>query len=48
MQRYQSVLAEQIRHDGGRVPQPTPDPTLRPYRGRTLEPTPSLPVLDVE
>jgi len=45
MQRYQSVLAEQIRYDGGRVPQPTPEGTLRPYRGRTA--TPSVPVLEV-
>ena len=47
MQRYQSVLAEQIRYDGGRVPQPTPDGTSRPYRGRTAQPTPSVPVLEV-
>jgi len=45
MQRYQSVLAEQIRYEGGRVPQPTPEGTLRPYRGR--EATPSVPVLEV-
>jgi Ca-activated chloride channel family protein len=48
MQRYQSVLAEQIRYEGGRVPQPTPDPAQRPYRGRSVEPTPSVPVLEVE
>ncbi len=45
MQRYQSVLAEQIRYEGGRVPQPTPEGMLRPYRGRTE--TPSVPVLEV-
>ncbi len=47
MQRYQSVLAEQIRYEGGRVPQPTPEGTSRPYRGRTVQPTPSVPVLEV-
>ena len=45
MQRYQSVLAEQIRYEGGRVPQPSPEGTVRPYRGRTA--TPSVPVLEV-
>jgi Ca-activated chloride channel family protein len=44
MQRYQSVLAEQIRYEGGRVPQPAQEGTLRPYRGRTV--TPSVPVLE--
>jgi Ca-activated chloride channel family protein len=47
MQRYQSVLAEQIRYEGGRVPQPESEGTLRPYRGRTAQPTPSMPVLEV-
>ena len=48
MQRYQSVLAEQIRYEGGRVPQPASEEgTLRPYRGRTAPPTPSVPVLEV-
>ena len=47
MQRYQSVLAEQIRYEGGQVPQPAPEGTLRPYRGRTVKPTPSVPVLEV-
>jgi hypothetical protein len=47
MQRYQSVLAEQIRHEGGRVPQPAVEGTLRPYRGRMVTPTPSVPVLEV-
>ena len=47
MQRYQSVLAEQIRYEGGRVPQPASEETSRPYRGRTVQPTPSVPVLEV-
>jgi Ca-activated chloride channel family protein len=47
MQRYQSVLAEQIRYEGGRVPQPASEGKLRPYRGRTAQPTPSVPVLEV-
>jgi Ca-activated chloride channel family protein len=47
MQRYQSVLAEQIRYEGGRVPQPASEGILRPYRGRTAQPTPSMPVLEV-
>ena len=47
MQRYQSVLAEQIRYDGGRVPQPASEGASRPYRGRTAQPTPSVPVLEV-
>ncbi len=46
MQRYQSVLAEQIRYEGGRVPQPSPEGTVRPYRGRTA--TPTVPVLEVQ
>lgn len=48
MQRYQSVLAEQIRYEGGQLPQPAPEGTLRPYRGRTVTPTPPVPVLEVE
>ena len=49
MQRYQSVLAEQIRYEGGRVPQPaSSEGASRPYRGRTVQPTPSVPVLEVE
>ena len=48
MQRYQSVLAEQIRYEGGRVPQPeSPEGQSRPYRGRTVQPTPPVPVLEV-
>ena len=48
MQRYQSVLAEQIRYEGGQLPQPAPEGTLRPYRGHTVEPTPPATVLEVE
>ena len=48
MQRYQSVLAEQIRYEGGRAPQPAYEGTSRPYRGRAAKPTPSVPVLEVE
>jgi len=48
MQRYQSLLAEQIHYEGGQLPQPAPEGTLRPYRGRTVEPTPPVPVLEVE
>jgi Ca-activated chloride channel family protein len=46
MQRYQSVLAEQIHSRGQRLPDPSPNETLRPYRGRTS--TPTIPVLEVE
>ena len=48
MQRYQSVLGEQIRYDGRRVVQPTPAATRRPYRGRNERPTPTVPVLEVK
>jgi len=49
MQRYQSVLAEQIRYDDGRrAPQPALEGASRPYRGRTMQLTPSVPVLEVE
>ncbi len=45
MRRYQDVLAEQIRSDGGRVPQRNANTTERPYRGRV---TPTAPVLEVK
>jgi Ca-activated chloride channel family protein len=49
MQRYQSVLAEQIRYEGGQMPHPaSSEGEARPYRGRTVQPTPPVPVLEVE
>jgi hypothetical protein len=42
MQRYQTVLAEQLHLDGEKLSDPTP--SLRPYRGRPAAPT--VPVLN--
>ena len=46
MQRYQNTLAEQIRYEGGQLPQPKPAQTQRPYRGREATPVPTVQILE--
>jgi hypothetical protein len=46
MQRYQNTLAEQIRYEGGQLPQPTPAQTRRPHRGYEATPVPTIQILE--
>ena len=46
MQRYQNTLAEQIRYEGGQLPQPKPAQTQRPYRGHEDTPVPTVQILE--
>jgi Ca-activated chloride channel family protein len=46
MQLYQNTLAEQIRYEGGQLPQPTPSRTQRPYRGYEATPVPTIQILE--